>query len=40
MGEDPSMNRVYLGFLSVASAFARDPAGGCFKPSQDVEQML
>jgi hypothetical protein len=37
MGEDPSMNR---GLLSVASAFARDPAGGCFKPSQDVEQML
>jgi OHCU decarboxylase len=40
MGEDPSMNRAYFRFLSVASAFALKSAGGCFKPSQDVEQML
>jgi hypothetical protein len=31
------MNRAYLGF---AGAFARKLAGACFKPSQDVEQML
>jgi hypothetical protein len=37
MGEHLSMNRAYLGF---AGAFAREPAGACFKPSQDVEQML
>ena len=34
------MNRSYLGFLSAASAFARDPAGASFKRSQDVEQIL
>jgi hypothetical protein len=40
MGGDPSMNRSYLGFLSVASAFARDAACARFKRSQELEQML
>ena len=40
MGKHPSMNRAYLGYLSVAGVFAREPAGACFKASHDFEQML
>ena len=40
MGKHPSMNRAYLGYLSVAGAFAREPARARFETFQDLEQML
>jgi hypothetical protein len=40
MGKHPSMNGAYLGYLSVAGAFAREPTGARFETSQDLEQML